>query len=102
MSLGKNAGIVSILSFFALLSGVVADSIIVAAFGLGMETDAFFIASLVPVAAITILHFQAGNVIQPVFIHAWNTEGHDEAWRFLRLVITLSTVVVLGAGLLCL
>jgi putative peptidoglycan lipid II flippase len=102
MSLGKNAGTVSLLSFCALLSGVVADSIIVAAFGLGMETDAFFIASLVPVAAITILHFQAGKVIQPVFIHALNTEGHDEAWRFLRLVITLSTVVVLGAGLLCL
>ncbi len=102
MNLARNTAVTTLSSLLAVASGVILDGITVAVFGFGIETDAYFIASLLPLAVITIVNLQAGKVVQPLFIHAWSGEGALEAWRFLRVSITIATSVLLLLGLVCL
>ncbi len=102
MGLKRNTAVISLSALVAVISGVVLDGITVAVFGLGTETDAYFVSSLIPLAAITILHLQSGKVVQPLFIHTWNSEGPPQAWRFLRITISVASVILLLLGLACL
>jgi putative peptidoglycan lipid II flippase len=100
--LTRNTAVTTFFSMLAVVSGVVLDGVMVAIFGLGAETDAYFIASLLPLVAITILYLQAGKVVQPLFIHTLYHEERTRAWHFLNGALTTITAVAAVAGILCL
>ena len=101
MSLARNTALTGFGGMIAVGSGVVLDGMLVAIFGLGAETDAFFIASLVPLAVITMLYLQAEKVIQPQLIHVLTSQSRAAAWHFLNAVMTIVGALALVAGLLC-
>lgn len=101
MNLRKNAAIVTLMGAFSLASGVILDGIIVAIFGLGTNTDSYYIAATIPLALTTVIHLQTGKVIQPLFIHSRVTGGAQAGWQFLRQVITVGTLVVFIVGAAC-
>ena len=86
---------------FALIAGIILDGIIVAIFGLGSKTDAYYIAATIPLALITVIHLQVGKVIQPLFIHANVVDGAKSAWQFLSQIITVATTVSFAVGMAC-
>ncbi len=92
--LAKNAAIISVMSFMGVLLGLVLDALIVAVFGLGVETDAFFVACAIPLIIIALVQLQVKKVVLPLFIHLM--EGKDEygAWRFLNLLMTAGLLVL--------
>ncbi len=73
---------------------VVVDALVLATFGLGWTTDAYFLATTVPLALTPVLAVQAWVVVQPLFIHARENEGEQSGWLVLNLIITTSAVIV--------
>jgi len=63
--LARNAAIISIMSFTGVLLGLVLDALIVAVFGLGAETDAFFVACTIPLIIAALIQLQAKKVVLP-------------------------------------
>ena len=73
---------------------VVVDALVVALFGLGWKTDAYFVATTVPLLLVWVLALHALQVVQPLFIHA-PEEGEEAGWLVLNVIMTTSTVIVL-------
>ena len=73
---------------------MVVDALVLAIFGLGWTTDAYFLATTVPLALTPVLTVQAWVVVQPLFIHARENEGEQSGWPVLNLIITTSAVIV--------
>lgn len=75
-------------------AGVVLDVVVVAIFGMSWRTDAYFIAVTIPLVLVTLMMLQATRVVQPLFISKRQTQGEDEGWNYLNLIITGGTVIV--------
>src|SRR5439155_6411600 len=92
--IGRNALSTVVSSCLGIVTGVLLDAIIMGLFGLGWQSDAYFIAITIPMLVITIITLQATRVIQPLFISKRQSEGEDEGWSFLSLMITNDMSVV--------
>ena len=60
---------------FGIVTSVLLDAVVIALFGMGRQTDAYFIAVTIPTVIITILLLQATRVVQPVFMRKRRAEG---------------------------
>jgi murein biosynthesis integral membrane protein MurJ len=88
----RHAGISSFGAALALVSGLALDVSIAARFGAGRTTDAFFVASRIPIAAGVVLMAVGTQAILPSLAR-WRIDGGDhELWR-------LTSLVLLGAAL---
>ncbi len=94
--MGRNALSTVASASFGIVTSVVLDAIVVAMFGLGLQTDAFYIANTIPMAIITVMMLQATRVVQPLFIGKRSSEGDAGGWRYLNLVLTSGTVIVIA------
>jgi putative peptidoglycan lipid II flippase len=94
----RNAKNITICRVLATASGLLLDTVVLATFGLGVETDSFFAALAIPQLVTAVLEVQAPNVLVPV-LTALNTGTAEGAWRLLG---TLSTAAVLVSSLLSL
>src|SRR5947209_11085399 len=92
--IGRNAFSTVVSSSFGIVTSVLLDAMIMGLFGMGWQTDAYFIAITVPTLLITILALQATRVVQPVFISKRETSGETEAWNFVNLMMTSGTALV--------
>jgi len=77
-----------------IVTSVMLDAIVIAVFGMGRKSDAYFIANTIPMIIITILMLQATRVIQPIFINKREAQGESAGWNYLSLIITSGTVIV--------
>lgn len=93
--MGRNVFLTVTSGSVGLLAGVVLDAIIIGIFGMGKQTDAYYIANTIPMAIITILMLQATKVILPIFIRA-RQESETAGWNCLNLVMTTGTVILVG------
>src|SRR6266487_7192345 len=94
--IGRHALSTVAASSLGIATGVLLDAIIMGMFGLGSQSDAYFIAITIPLVAITIMSLQASRVIQPLFISKREREGEKQAWSFLSLMIT-NDISLVGA-----
>jgi len=78
---------------------VVVDALVLAFFGLGWMSDAYFLATTVPLTLTTALTAQAWVVVQPLFIHEREKTGERAGWRVLNLIITTSAMIVFILGM---
>jgi putative peptidoglycan lipid II flippase len=102
--IGRNAFSTVVSSSFGIVSSVLLDALIMGLFGMGWQTDAYFIAITIPMLLNTIIALQATRVIQPIFISKRETVGDSEAWNFVNLMMTSGTAlvtVVSVAGAVC-
>ena len=78
------------------VSGLILDALILFAFGVGYQTDAFFTALTLPMLLSGVFSIQCPKVLIPVFSEYFNRNEHANAWALLRNVITTSVLVFVG------
>ncbi len=93
-SLGRNALSLTVVSAMGVGCSLLVDALVVAYFGLGWNTNTYFVAMTVPMLLATALALQASQVVQPLFIHTREEEGEQPGWDVLNLIITTSTGIV--------
>ena len=91
--IGRHAFFTVAPSSLGIVSSILLDAMIMGLFGMGWQSDAYFIAITIPLFVITVITLQATRVIQPLFISKHQNEGENEAWRFLSLMITSGTAL---------
>jgi putative peptidoglycan lipid II flippase len=84
---------------FGVVTSVLLDAIVIALFGISQQTDAYFIAVTLPMLFINILNLQATRIIQPIFIGKRQTNGEQDGWNYVNLVITGGTVILAALSL---
>lgn len=99
----KNAGVVSVWRAAGVASGLLLDGIILAGFGFGIETDAFFAALTLPFIIASIFETQGPNILVPIFTTVFASEDARPSWDFVSNLLNTSSIclllVCLGATL---
>ena len=90
----RKTGIVSICRTAGVLSGLILDAVILASFGLGKQTDAFFVALAIPILIDGTLSIQVTQALVPILASLEKESGPNSAWDFLSNVITVWFLVV--------
>src|SRR5438093_9079339 len=85
----RNTGVVSICSTAGVLSGLILDAVILASFGLGKQTDAFFVALAIPILIDGTLSIQVTQALVPILASLEKESGSGSAWDFLSNLITI-------------
>src|SRR4051812_27407132 len=93
----RNAGITAALAGAGAVTGLVLDALVLLAFGVGFQTDAYFTALTIPMLLSGVFTIQCPKVLIPVFGEYFNQDEDTRAWALLRNVLT--TCFVLFAGL---
>jgi putative peptidoglycan lipid II flippase len=94
LKIGRNAFSTVMTASFGVATSVVVDAVVIAMFGLGWQTDAFFIAVTLPMIAVTVMVLQATRVVQALFIRKRESEGEAASWAYLNLITTNGTILV--------
>jgi len=92
--IGRHALSTVVSSSFGIITSVLLDALTMGLFGLGSQTDAYFIAITIPTLLITIMTLQATRVVQPIFISRRENVGEAEAWDFVNLMMAGGTLWV--------
>src|SRR6266851_1404458 len=92
--IGRQALSTVVASSFGIITSVLLDALTMGLFGMGWQTDAYFIAITIPILLITIMTLQATRVVQPIFIGRRENVGDSEAWDFVNLMMTSGTLSV--------
>ena len=96
----KNASTTATLGGLGVVSGLILDALIVNAFGVGSQTDAFFTALTVPLLITNVFSIQCPKVLIPVFSEYFRHDDHAAAWDLLRNLLTTAFCVLVGICLL--
>src|SRR5262245_2594446 len=102
-AVGRNAFSSMGSSSAGIVASIALDAIVIATFGMGGQTDAYYIANTIPLVLVNILGLQASRVVQPMFILKRKSDDL-EGWTFLNLVLTTGTVVlatIAATGIIC-
>jgi putative peptidoglycan lipid II flippase len=98
--IGRHAFSTMASSSFGIVTSVLLDAIVVAVFGMGRPSDAYFIATTIPTIVITLFMLQATRIIQPVFVSKRQAEGEQAGVQYLNLVMGTGFVIVCALSLL--
>ncbi|NIN68140.1 MAG: murein biosynthesis integral membrane protein MurJ [Anaerolineae bacterium] len=100
----KDSAVISTFNALGIASALLVDVVVAAKYGLGAETDAFFIALTIPQLLASILGTSINPVMVPLFSATRVQAGEEENWRLFSNLINLSTIflaVVALVGVLC-
>ena len=95
-ALFKNASITATLSGAGVASGLILDALILSAFGVGYQTDAFFTALTLPLLITSVFSIQGPKILIPVFTEYFSRSDHTTAWRLLSNLMTTGFFVFAG------
>ena len=96
----KNASITATLVGLGIVSGLILDALILSAFGVGSQTDAFFTALTVPLLISSVFAIQGPKVLIPVFSEYFRHDDNAAAWDLLRNLLTTALCALVGICLL--
>jgi putative peptidoglycan lipid II flippase len=96
----RHSAIISFFSGLGVLSGLVVDLIIAAIFGIGLETDAFFLAATIPLLLPVIMSVSAEQALVPQFANTRIERGTAVTWQMFSILFNYSVVVFAGVALL--
>lgn len=88
----KSSAVIMFFNVLGLASALFLDILIAARFGLGSQTDAFFVAFAIPQLTAAILFMLCNSVLVPVFTEALTNEGKGDPWRLFSIVANSSTL----------
>ena len=83
----------------ALVTSLLLDVAIGATFGAGQATDAFFVASRIPIGICTVLAVGGNQALVPIISMAMARNGHQEDRRFVSGLVSGSVLVAGGIAL---
>jgi putative peptidoglycan lipid II flippase len=93
-----------ILAFAILLSrvlGMLRDSVMLAQFGIGRDTDAYQLAILIPdMVFMLVAGGGLSSAFIPIFSDYWHNDKKEQAWRIFGTIVWVTTLV--GVGLVTL
>lgn len=92
-----NSAIISSLVALGIVSGFLIDALVAAVYGMGPETDAFFIAYTAPITLVSILVTACNQALIPIFTRQAKEPGRVEG--FLNVILSSGLV---ASGLLTL
>jgi len=95
--------VISVLSFLGVAGAFLLDVVVAAKYGLGHETDAFYVAIAIPQLIFSISAASGPSVLTPVFTQLLDEKGEAEACVVFSTLSMLSLVVLsilAGAGVL--
>lgn len=90
----KNVSMTSVARGAGIVSGLTLDALILTYFGLGRETDAYFVALMIPFLICTTLEIQLPKVLVPVVTNGIRNEGTERTFRLLGNFITFSALLL--------
>lgn len=77
-----------------IVTGFFLDALILAYYGMGKETDAFFVAIAFPFLITSTLDIQAPKVLVPILIDSFQKEGEENTYFLINLIITNIAVLL--------
>src|SRR5262245_52763075 len=89
----KHASVTATLSGAGVASGLILDALILSAFGVGYQTDAFLTALTLPLLITSIFSIQGPKVLVPVFSDYFSRHDHATAWALLSNLLTTGFLV---------
>ena len=97
-----NSAIISLFSGSAIVSSLVLDVVVAAFFGVGQETDAFFVASTIPLLVYVVLKRVCEVALVPIFVDQQTQQGKAHTERLFSILLNLALVsfpllAILGA-----
>jgi putative peptidoglycan lipid II flippase len=100
----KDSVVISAFNSLGVVSAVLVDVLVAARYGMGAQTDAFFIALTVPQLMVTVLASTTRQVLVPLFSITRVEGGEEENWKVFSNLINLSIILltlVALAGAVC-
>lgn len=89
-----------ILAFAILLSrllGMLRDSVMLAQFGIGRDTDAYQLAILIPdMVFMLVAGGGLSSAFIPIFSDYWHNDKKEQAWRIFGTIVWVTTLVGVG------
>lgn len=98
--IGRATGVLTVATFASRIAGLVRDMVVAAVFGVGLATDAFFVAFTIP--NLLRRFFAEGSLTAafvPTFTDVLHHEGTEEARTVARICWTLLLLVMAGVTL---
>jgi putative peptidoglycan lipid II flippase len=89
----RNSTTVSGLTGLGVISGFLVNAVIAARFGVGAETDAFFIAWTLPNMVTTFAHVSFSWTLVPLFAKRFTEESENSVWSFASVLLNLGTIL---------
>jgi putative peptidoglycan lipid II flippase len=89
----RHASITATLSGAGVASGLILDALMLSAFGVGYQTDAFLTALTLPLLITSIFSIQGPKVLVPVFTEYFSRNDQTTAWELLSNLLTTSLFV---------
>ncbi len=94
ISVSKAGGIMVAAMLLSRLLGLVRDTVMFGQFGVGLDTDAYRLAILIPdMIFMLVAGGGLSSAFIPVFSEYWHNDKRDEAWRVFSVVVTLTSIV---------
>jgi putative peptidoglycan lipid II flippase len=90
----RNSTTVSVLTGLGVISGFLVNAVIAAKFGIGAETDAFFVAYTLPNMIRNLAHVSFAWTLVPLFAKRFTEESEKSIWNFASVVLNLGTVLL--------
>jgi len=94
----KDSTVISALSFLGVAGAFLLDAVVAARYGLGVQTDAFYVAVGVPQLIWSILSSSATRVLTPVFTESLEEKGEAETWLLFSILGNASLVALPAIG----
>lgn len=91
----KSVGIVFILSLIASLLSFVCEMLFAQYFGVSAETDAFTIASQVPVILFSVVTTSISTTVVPLYSKLLHNDGAERSQQFISRFVTLISIVAI-------
>ncbi|HEY63641.1 MAG TPA: murein biosynthesis integral membrane protein MurJ [Caldilineae bacterium] len=99
--LARNAATLSAFNAAGVLAALAQDVVMAALFGLGRDTDAFFLAYTVPQFVVLTLAGSVQEALIPIFSGAGRGgEDGEDPWRAIRLVVSTWALILAGVGVI--
>jgi putative peptidoglycan lipid II flippase len=87
-----NSAIISLFSGLAIASSMVVDIVVAALFGVGQETDAFFVASTIPLLVYVVLKRACEVALVPVFVDQQAQQGRAQTETLFSILLNLALI----------
>lgn len=91
----KSVGIIMLVGIASKLLGFVREEVIAYRFGASYLSDAYYVATLIPLMLFTAVNGALRHTLIPVFVEYLHQKGKEEAFRFANNVFNVLTVILI-------
>lgn len=91
----KSAGILVLVAIVSKILGFLREEVIAYRFGASYLTDAYYVASIIPLMLFSVVNGALRQTLIPIFVEYLHQKGKPEAYRFANVVFNVLMVILL-------